>query len=182
MRGKLIWHQVALFLILLGLTLLRVLLGQTRIDLNLIWWWLGGVVGFLFVFSDRLVYALVSNRQEVLSIKIKELFGKGKLIAGLAMAFEEREKQKHLVMRSALFVAIWAVLAIFTATSVGAGFARGLVLGLGTHLVFDLWWDYRTGSRDIELWFWQVKNVTKAEIDWFFRGAVLFYLLIFTFL
>lgn len=152
--NKLVWHQVILFSIFLGLTLLRVLKGQVGFDLNLIWWWLGGMLGFLFVFCDRLVYALVSNR----------------------------EKQKHLVMRSALFMAIWAVLAIFTATSVGTGFPRGFVLGLGTHLVFDLWWDYRFGRRDIELWFWQVKNVTKAEIDWFFRGAVLFYLLIFWFL
>lgn len=142
---------MVLFSIFLGLTLLRLLLGQIRLDLNLIWWWLGGVLGFLFVFSDRLVYALVSNREE----------------------------QKHLVMRSALFVVIWAVLAIFTATSVGTGFPRGFVLGLGTHLIFDLWWDYRSSGREIELWFWQVKNVTKMEIDWFFRIAVSFYLLIF---
>ena len=182
MRNKILWHQVVLFSIFLGLTLLRFLKGQVSFDLNLIWWWLGGVLGFLFVFCDRLIYALVSNREEVLSVKIKELFGKGKLTAGLAMAFSERDKQKHLVMRSALFVVIWAVLAIFTATSVGTGFPRGMVLGLGTHLIFDLWWDFRAGGRDIELWFWQVKNVTKAEIDWFFRGAILVYLLIFWFL
>lgn len=180
--NKLVWHQVVLFSIFLGLTLLRLVLGQTRLDLNLIWWWLGGVIGFLFVFSDRLVYALVSNREEVLSVKIKELFVRGKLTSGLAMAFSEREKQKHLVMRSVLFVVIWAVLAIFTATSVGTGFPRGFVLGLGTHLIFDLWWDYRGGGREIELWFWQIRNVTKKEIDWFFRGAILFYLLIFSFL
>lgn len=170
--NKLVWHQVVLFSIFLGLTLVRALKGQVSFDLNLIWWWLGGVLGFLFVFCDRLVYALVSNREEVLSVKIKELFGKGKMTT----------KQKHLVMRSALFVVIWAVLAIFTATSVATGFPRGLVLGLGTHLIFDLWWDFRVGGRDIELWFWQVKNVTKAEINWFFRGAILFYLLIFGFL
>lgn len=180
--NKIVWHQVVLFLILLGLTILRLLLGQTRLDLDLIWWWLGGVIGFLFVFCDRLVYVLVSNRQEVLSVKIKELFGRGKLVAGLAMVFSEREKQKHLVMRSVLFVVVWAVLAIFTVTSVGSGFARGLVLGLGTHLVFDLWWDYRAGNREIEDWFWQVKNITNTERDWFVRIAIVFYLLIFWFL
>lgn len=150
MRNKILWHQVVLFSIFLGLTLLRLFSGQIRLDLNLIWWWLGGVLGFLFVFSDRLIYSLMGNRREV--------------------------------MRSALFIVIWAVLAIFTATSVGTGFPRGVVLGLGTHLIFDLWWDYRAGGRDIELWFWQVKSVTKTEIDWFFRIAVSFYLLIFWFL
>lgn len=148
--NKLVWHQVFLFSIFLGLTLLRLFSGQVRLDLNLIWWWLGGVLGFLFVFSDRLIYSLVGNRREV--------------------------------MRSALFIVIWAVLAIFTVTSVGTGFPRGVVLGLGTHLIFDLWWDYRAGGHDIELWFWQVKSVTKTEIDWFFRIAVSFYLLIFWFL
>lgn len=167
--NKLVWHQVVLFSIFLGLTLVRALKGQVSFDLNLIWWWLGGVLGFLFVFCDRLIYALVSNREEVLSV-------------ALAAAFSEREKQKHLMMRSALFVAIWAVLAIFTVTSVGTGFPRGFVLGLGTHLIFDLWWDHRAGGRDIELWFWQIRNVTKKEIDWFFRIAVSFYLLIFWFL
>lgn len=108
------------------------------------------MLGFLFVFSDRLIYSLMGNRREV--------------------------------MRSALFIVIWAVLAIFTATSVGTGFPRGFVLGLGTHLIFDLWWDHRAGGRDIELWFWQIRNVTKKEIDWFFRIAVSFYLLIFWFL
>jgi len=181
-RGKLIWHQVVLFSVLVGLALLRLVLGQTRVDLNLIWWWLGGVVGFLFVFSDRLIYALASNPEEVLSIKIKELFGKGKLIDGLALAFSEREKQKHLIMRSALFVVIWVVLAVFTATSVGSVFARGLVLGLGTHLIFDLIWDYRGGSRDVELWFWQVKNINKMEIDWFVRISMVFYFLLVWFL
>lgn len=150
MRNKILCHQVVLFSIFLGLTLLRLFSGQVRLDLNLIWWWLGGVLGFLFVFSDRLIYSLMGNRREV--------------------------------MRSALFIVIWAVLAIFTVTSVGTGFPRGVVLGLGTHLIFDLWWDYRAGGRDIELWFWQVKSVTKTEIDWFFRIAVSFYLLIFWFL
>src|SRR3989338_9856632 len=107
MRNKIIWHQVVLFSIFLGLTLLRFLKGQVSFDLNLIWWWLGGVLGFLFVFCDRLVYALVSNREEVLSVKIKELFGKGKLTAGLAMAFSERDKQKNLGMRRAPFSVFW---------------------------------------------------------------------------
>jgi len=181
-RGKLIWHQVVLFGVLAFLTILRFFLGQNHFGIEVLWWWLGGVIGFLFVFADRLVYALASNSRETLSIQIKDLFGKGKLIQGLALAFSEREQQKHLVMRSALFVVIWAVLAIFTATSVGGGFPRGLVLGLGTHLIFDLVWDYRGGSRDVELWFWQVKNVNKMEIDWFVRISAVFYFLLVWFL
>ena len=167
-----------LFAVLLVLTVARWFSGGTLVNVDLPLWWLGGVVGFLFVFADRLVYAFASNHEEVLSVKIKELFGKGQLVAGLALAFSEREKQKRLVMRSALFLVIWIALAIFTATSVANGFSRGLVLGLGTHLIFDLAWDYFGGEREVELWFWQVKKINKIEIDWFVRGNILFYLLI----
>lgn len=150
MGKKILWHQMFLFLILGGLTLLRLLSGQVRVDLNLVWWWLGGMVGFLFVFSDRLIYSVVGGRREV--------------------------------MRSAVFVVIWAVLAIFTATSVGNSFPRGLVLGLGTHLVSGFFWDHHDGGREFESWFWQARNINKAEMDWFFRGSLGFYFLIIWFL
>jgi len=182
MKNKVFWHQIVLFVVFGILTLIRWVSGSSMIGVELIWWWLGGVLGFLFVFGDRLVYALVNKPEEVLSVQIRELFMKGHLVKGLALAFSEREKQLHLVMRSALFLVIWGVLAVFTATSVGNSFPRGFVLGLGTHLIFDITWDYFGGSRDIELWFWQVKKITKSEMTWFFRGSVLFYLLITWFL
>lgn len=182
MQNKILWHQVVLFFVLFGLAAVRWLTGRLGVGLDLLWWWLGGIIGFLFVFSDRLVYALANSPEEVLSLKIKELFSKGHLAAGLALTFAEREKQKHLMMRSALFVVIWAVLAIFTATSVANSFSRGFVLGLGTHLLFDMTWDYIWGSRDIDLWFWQIRKVTKTEIDWFFRISFMFYVFILWFL
>lgn len=182
MRNKVIWHQVVLFAVLIVLTVLRLLFGRTLINLDLLWWWFGGVVGFLFVFSDRLVYALANNPGEVLSLQIKELFSKGHLAAGLALTFAERDKQKHLMMRSALFLVVWVILAIFTATSVANSFSRGLILGLGTHLVFDMIWDYFGSGRDIDLWFWQIRKVTNTEIDWFFRISFLFYIFIIWFL
>jgi len=181
-RNKLLWHQIVLFAVILVLTVARWFSGRILVNVDLLLWWLGGVVGFLFVFADRLVYAFASNHEEVLSVKIKELFGKGRLVAGLALAFSEREKQKRLVMRSALFLVIWIALAVFTATSVANSFSRGLILGLGTHLIFDLTWDYFGKVRDVEFWFWQVKKINKIEIDWFVRGSILFYLLIIWFL
>ncbi len=181
MRNKLVWHQVVLFATLLLLTAVR-FFSRGRV-LSDIWlfWWLGAVLGFLFVFFDRLVYAL-ANSEEVGSMKIKELFFRGRIVEALAAAFAEREHQKGLVMRSALFVVIWAVLSVFTATSVDSGLARGFILGIGTHLIFDLAWDYFGGNRDVELWFWHVKKITKTEIDWFVRGSLVFYLLIIWFL
>lgn len=181
MGNKLVWHQVVLFGVLLSLTAWRFFSGEVRPDVNLLWWWLGSVVGFLFVFCDRFVYALISNSDEVGSLKIKDLFAKGKLVEGVAVVFSEREKPKHLVMRSILFVFVWMVLSVFTATSVASLFSRGLLLGLGTHLIFDLLWDYWR-KQDMSTWFWQIKKITPQETTWFVRGSLVFYLLIIWFL
>ena len=85
-----LWHQIVLFAVILVLTVARWFSGRILVNVDLLLWWLGGVVGFLFVFADRLVHALASNPEEVLSIKIKELLSKGRLVAGLALAFSER--------------------------------------------------------------------------------------------
>lgn len=176
-------HQAALFFVLGLLTVMRLLTGSVMLNVSLLWWWLGGVMGFLFVFADRLVYAFMSHPEETLSIKLRELFGKGKIINGLALALTEREKQGKLMMRSVLFVVVWAVLTILTLTSIANTFSRGFMLGLGTHLVFDLGWDYWTaGRRDIGLWFWQVRNVTEIEKNVFVWLVFVFYLTIVWFL
>jgi|CXWL01.1.fsa_nt_gi hypothetical protein len=181
--NKLVWHQVMIFGVLGVLTLMRLLTGTAGLNISLVWWWLGGMIGFLFVFGDRLVYAFMSNPDEALSIKLKELFGKGKIINALALALAEREKQDKLMMRSVLFVVVWAVLTVLTMTSVANIFSRGFMLGLGTHLVFDLGWDYWSkGQRDIGIWFWQIRNVTKREVDIFVWGSFVFYFLVMWFL
>lgn len=176
--SKLVWHQVVLFGVLSLMTLLRLFTRAVGLNISLVWWWLGGVIGFLFVFGDRLIYAFMSNPGEALSIKLKELFGKGKVINALAVALAEREKQEKLMMRSVLFVVVWAVLAVLTMTSVANMFSRGFMLGLGTHLTFDMAWDYWSkGRRDIGIWFWQIRNVTKKETDIFVWGSFVFYFL-----
>lgn len=174
---KLFWHQVVLFGVLALLTLRRYLTGAVGFNILLLWWWLGGIVGFLFVFADRLVDAFMSHPEETLSLRLAELFGKGKIVNGLAGALAEREKQDKLMMRSVLFVVVWAILTILTMTSVANTFSRGFMLGLGTHLVFDLGWDYFFARKDINLWFWQIRNVTEIEKNVFVWGTFGFYLL-----
>lgn len=121
------------------------------------------MIGFLFVFGDRLVYSLVSRPDETLSVKVKELFIRGRMTEGIKLLLTERYEQKELVMRSAMFLVVWVVLAFFTATSVTNFFARGFVLGIGTHLVFDLIYDYKTDKERLDLWFWQIKRTLEPE-------------------
>ncbi len=181
MRDKLVWHQLVLFFVLALMTLVRFLSRGMELSAIWLWWWLGAIIGFLFVFFDRLVYAFFSS-DDVGSVKVKDLLSQGKIASGLALALSERETKKNLVMRSALFLIIWVVLSIFTATSVSSGLARGFVLGIGTHLVFDLTWDTFVARQGIEHWFWQIRNVTAREMVWFVYGILIYYLFIIWFL
>lgn len=162
------WHQTVLLVLMLVLTVGRLAFGQWQVSLSILWWWLGGVVGFLFVFSDRLVHSLVTNPQEVLSLRVRELFLSKKLGEGLRALVLERGQQNNLMMRSVLFVVIWLILAFWTMVGVTAPLARGFMLGMGAHFIFDLLWDYRVKKGDLSFWFWQIKrSVSLEEQRWF---------------
>lgn len=162
-KGKLWLHQVSLFGVL-GVLVLWSVLNKTFIfDINLMWWLLGAMIGFLFVFLDRFVYSVLSKPNETLNLRVRELFGQSNFVEGLRLLLAERYDQKELVMRSAMFVVVWIVLAFFTATSVLNLFARGFMLGIGTHLVFDLVYDFVKDKERLDLWFWQIKRTLEPE-------------------
>jgi len=162
-KGKLWLHQVSLFGVL-GVLVLWSVLNKTFIfNTNLMWWLLGAMIGFLFVFLDRFVYSVLSKPNETLSLRVKELFGQSNFTEGLRLLLAERYDQKEMVMRSAMFMVVWIVLAFFTATSVLNLFARGFMLGIGTHLVFDLIYDFVKDKERLDLWFWQIKRTLEPE-------------------
>lgn len=178
-QGKLLLHQVVLFGVLLILTGARLLMGRWEIDLYLLWWWLGALLGFSFIFLDRLYYAFWQHPEETLSIKMKDLIARGELVKGLVSVLEERADQTKLAMRSVLFLGAWVVLGIFALTSVGAPFGRGFMLGMGLHLVFDLLADYFDRGRDVRLWFWQIRReLREPEVRTVVWGFVILFVLI----
>lgn len=183
MRDKLSIHQIVLFGVLAILIVFKILVKSFFLDLYTLWWLLGGIIGFLFVFLDRFAYSFLMKPDEALGMKLKELFGTGKFAEGLATLLNERHEQKELIMRSFLFVVVWIVLALLTVTSVSAPFARGFVLGIGIHLVFDLLYDFYFNQERFNLWFWQIKReVSFQEKRWFvILVGIIFTLLAFNF-
>lgn len=141
----------------------RLVNGNFVFNLNLLLWLLGSIIGFMFVFGDRLIYVLISRSDETLSVKVKDLIAQRKIDDGLRLLLAERYDQKELVMRSFLFLVVWAVLGFFTMTSVTDFFARGFVLGIGIHLLFDFVYDYFTDRERLDLWFWQIKRTLEPE-------------------
>ena len=163
MRDKISLHQYVLFGVLGLLILWKVLTRNFVLDLGLLWWLLGSIIGFLFVFTDRFVYSFLMKPDEALGMRLKELFQGKKFDEGLILLLNERHEQKELVMRSFLFVLVWVVLALLAVTSIVSPFGRGFMLGIGIHLVFDLVYDYFWNRERFELWFWQIKRVVSPE-------------------
>ncbi len=176
---KILWHEIILVAVLLILSGWRLWQGQWVLDVGILKWWLGAILGFLFVFLDRLAAIAVTDPDRVLETKLKEVWGKGRIKEGLMMLLADRKKQEKLIMRTALFLVVWVVLALLSVTSVASFGARGFVLGIGTHLVFDLIWDYFKDKERLSRWFWQGKgNFSEKEMEVFFWLIVVAYVLI----
>ena len=176
---KIIWHEIVLVSVLLILSGWRLWQGRWVIEVSVLKWWLGAILGFLFIFLDRLAAMAVAEPEKVLEIKLKEVGGKGKMKKGLMSLLTDRGKEDKLIMRTALFLVVWVVLALLSATSVASFGARGFVLGIGTHLVFDLIWDYFKDKERLSRWFWQSKgNFSEKEMEVFFWLIVAAYVLI----
>ena len=176
---RLIWHQVVLFCLMLLLTGWRLLTGRWVVGVGVMWWWLGGVLGFVFVFFDWLIQLAVMEPSRVFDVKLKRVLVKENVKTGIANALAERENKPRLVMKSALFLLVWLVMGFFTLSSVTSAFSRGFMLGLGTHLVFDLVWDYFKVPERLDGWFWMIKrNLEMEEKRWFVVIVVVLYLLI----
>ncbi len=179
MKDKISLHQIILFGTLAVVVLGKLVTRNLALDLGILWWLLGAIIGFIFVFTDRFVYSFLMKPDEALGIRLRELFEGKQFSEGLMLLLNERHEQKELVMRSFLFVMVWLVLAFLAVTSIISPFGRGFMLGMGIHLVFDLLYDYFWNKERFELWFWQIKRVVSPEEK---RWFVIIVSLVFTLL
>lgn len=178
MNNKLVWHQVVLGLGMVVLMLNKILFRGVPLSTELVWWAIGMVAGFVLVFGDRLIYAMVSNPSEGLSVRFGQLMSGGKWVEGLKLLLAERSDQKELAMRSALFALVYLVLGFFMLTSSNNNFGRGMVVGLGLHLVFDMLSDFSLDKQRFNLWFWQIKRqLPESEKQVFMFVVVALYMI-----
>lgn len=148
---------------LITLVAFRLLTGYWGLKIYVLWWLLGAVAGFLFVFTDRLVNVVVTNPDSVLSVKVKEVIKRKSLVLGLRTLLIERNDQERLMMRSGLFVAVWLFLGFWGLLFVTHPLGRGLLAGIGIHLMFDLGWDYFNKGVGVNHWFWQIKRALSPK-------------------
>lgn len=153
--NRLAIHELILFGVLLLITGFRLLTGQMGFNLGIVYWWLGAMIGFIFVYLDRLIDILVNRPEEIKKIKFDLSF--------VASLLEEKNMPEKSIMRSVLFLLVWLVMGIFAFFSVGGEFGRGFMMGLGIHLTTDLLRDFLGKGRDVSFWFWQIKRKIEPQ-------------------
>jgi hypothetical protein len=93
-KDKVVVHQYVLFGVLALLILFKIVMGNFLFGLELLWWLLGGMIGFLFVFTDRFIYSFLMKPDEAMGTRLKDLFGQGKFAEGVIILLNERHEQK----------------------------------------------------------------------------------------
>lgn len=114
---------------MLLLSLVRLTTGGWLIGINLLWWWLGGILGYGLGLSEDYIYV-----------------------------YKEGRKGSLRVVKSILFLLVWIFLGIWTVTSVSSTFGRGMVFGIGAFLGLEFFHDFFYRKENLSLWFYQIKR------------------------
>ena len=127
-------------------------------DLNLVWFWLGGILGMLFTYVDRLIHVYFTKPHEQLSQQIQHLVKSNRFTETIRLLKSRGNEQRYLAARSVFFMGAFIPAAFYVITSTGSAIATGLVMGIGLNLVID----GITGLKDLSAlkwWlFWPIKR------------------------
>lgn len=135
-------------------------------------WLIGGFIGYWLLSLDRLVDVYLTHPETQLAHYVRYYIQKGNYRWAWQTLRQRKDEQTRLTFHSVLFQAIWVVLAVFTLTSTSALLGKGVVMGLGLHLLLNEWRDYLANPERLREWlFWQVKReVTAKETKLFLWG------------
>ena len=127
--------------------------------MNLVGFWLGGLLGSFFLDFDHLVYALIINPQTPTNFKIKQLFGRRRFKEAVSLLTETTRERFRLPFHNSLFQLVFYVFCFFVLTSTGSLFGAGLVMAMALHLLKDEVQLLLAGQEEWlrQLLFWPVK-------------------------
>ncbi|MBU3957339.1 hypothetical protein KKI19_03665 [Patescibacteria group bacterium] len=128
---------------------------------NLIFLWLGGLVGTFLLDIDHLLYTLWIYPHELTSMRVKHLIDKRRFKDTLALLADTHEERFKFSFHTALFQPILYIVCFFVLTSTGSLFGAGLVMAMALHLLKDEVECLFSKEREeyLRKWlFWQVKT------------------------
>lgn len=165
MYSKGINHFIVLSLFLSILSGYRLFTGYWAIELVMLFWLVGAVLGFGLVYFDRLLAFLFYTDEKTaatVSLWLRTLKFK-KILEAMNRS---RTMEMKLPMRNMFFLVVYLALAFLAGFSSDNSFGRGLIWGMGLHLIFDYTWDVFV-RKSVELWSWGGKlviGISEAKI------------------
>jgi len=155
-KKELTSHYLVTLVWLVVMSLLR-----WRWNLELIWLWLGALVGTMILDLDQVFYALVIYPEE----KAKELWQQRKIRPLLEYLAETSLQRVRLTFHNALFQVGFLVFSFWVLTSTGGLFGKGLVMGANLHLLKDEFHLLLRGrEEELRRWlFWPIKANVSLE-------------------
>jgi hypothetical protein len=138
---------------------------------------LGGVLGWMMVGLDRIVYVLILHPEAQVSQYVRYHTKRRNYKEAWSLLERRQGELEKLTTRSALFQAAWVLLAIFAITSVASMFGKMLVMGLGLRVMVEEWSEYGKDKQGLKRkLFWQIKReVSNKELkQYMYIGAGVF--------
>lgn len=139
-------------------------------DLNLVWLWIGGLVGTMLLDLDQVFYALLLYPEE----KAKEFWKKRQFWKLLVYLGETYQQRKKLPFHNAVFQVFWLVFCFWVLVSTSGLFTKGVVMAMNLHLLKDEVHLLLKGrEEELKSWlFWPVKREVGFGEQKVFVGAM----------
>lgn len=127
---------------------------------DLVWFWLGGLIGIFLLDIDHFLYLLLVNPHELTSQRVKRLLQQKKIKEALSLIESTVEEREKMPLHNAFFQVILFVLCFFVLTSSSNLFGAGLVMGMAFHMLKDeIFFLIKGQEEKLKKWlFWQAKN------------------------
>lgn len=136
---------------------------------------LGGIVGWLIPWLDKIAYIYILHPEAQISQYLKWQLEKKQFKTFWETLKRRQTEFDKLTTRGILFQAAWLVLAIFTVTSVTGWFGRTLVMVLGIRILSEEWRDWLK-NKDVlrQKLLWQIKTEWQnQELKWYLVGKTI---------
>lgn len=121
-------------------------------------WFLGGVIGWNLLVFDAVAYIYFTHPEGLMAGNSRQILRQKGIWEWLKFLFSVKVNDKP-ALRSVLFLTAWIFLAFFAVTSTSSFLGKGVVMGLGLHLLLENWQLQIRNPRLLNSrLFWQIKR------------------------
>ncbi len=124
-----------------------------KLDLNLLPFWLGGLIGSVILYSDYFFQVFLVQPELEMSKEAKRRYKTGDYKEVFRYVFDHATEIKSLTFHTILFQVIFTVFAFFIMTSTSSFLGQGIVVGALLSLLTKQYLEIKLNGRLNDDWF-----------------------------